>query len=186
MSTRMARSSSGRQRKRRRVGPRLVTLASSVILAAYGAGWAETRAFRLDAQISTSAGLSEPTTTPAPFVPRAVRAPEDETATPATVPTSAPATPRATPAVTYREGRYVASGESIHGGVTVAVVIFEGRIASAEIVKCETRYACTEIESLSEQAVERQSARLRYVSGATDSSRAYVKALEAALARAAA
>lgn len=173
-----------RKPRRRKVSPRLVTLSSSVILAAYGAGWMQTRAFRDSAQPASEPPTFAVTLPGADARLQRDTLSADRSQTPASTPTAALANPAATPEVVYREGRYVGSGESIHGGVTVAIVIFEGRIASAEIVKCDTRYACSEIDALSVQAVERQSARLRYVSGATDSSRAYVRALEAALARA--
>lgn len=166
----LKRATAGR-RRRQKVTPGLVTLGSSVILAAYGAGWVQTRAFRAPPPVSQPS--------PSPLGLAASPPPFRATAQPNGL------QPAATPDAVYREGRYVGTGESIHGAVTVAIVIFEGRIVSAEIVKCDTRYACSQIDELSVQAVERQSARLRYVSGATDSSRAYVKALEAALAKAA-
>ncbi len=178
----MKRSAGGRQRTRK-VGPSLLVLGSSVVLAAYGAGWSGTRSFRDEREASAPASAIA-RATPTAFVVNPRRATTEPEQTAPSSPSPVPASPLATPEVAYHEGRYVGSGESIHGGVTIEVVIFEGRIVSAEITKCATRYPCSEIETLPAQAVERQSARLRYVSGATDSSRAYVRALEAALAKA--
>jgi uncharacterized protein with FMN-binding domain len=173
-----------RQRGGRRMGPALVTLGSSVVLAVYGAGWLETRAFRAELHPpAQEAPFGNDFSTEDGRVARGPLPSSDHSDAPPASPALTLA-PTATPEASYREGRYVGRGESVHGGVTVAIVISGSRIASAEIVKCDTRYACTEIDSLSEQVVERQSARLRYVSGATDSSRAYVKAIEAALAKA--
>ncbi len=183
MRIRMKRIAGRKARKRQKVGPGLVTLGSSVILAAYGAGWVQTRAFRVDSHLAAEPSPFAEVLAPAGSPTSRVIVQPDRPDAPAAASTAM--RPLATPDIAYREGRYVGSGESIHGGVTVEIVIFEGRVASAAIVKCDTRYACSDLDALSEQLVERQSARLRYVSGATDSSRAYVKAVEAALAKAA-
>jgi uncharacterized protein with FMN-binding domain len=179
----MGRSDGNRRGRRRKVGPGLMALGSSVVLAAYGAGWMETQAYRADLLQPLANEDLPPLDTRSPRA--AVPAPGDAIP-PSTSPTASDARPTATPAAAWRDGKYTGRGESVHGGVTVAIVIAGSRIASAQIVVCDTRYACSEIDSLSDQVVERQSARLRYVSGATDSSRAYVKAIEAALAKASA
>ena len=163
-----------------KVSPRLVALSSSVILAVYAAGWAHVRqlqgaAFDETDRSSLSADVSRTT------LPRTSLATDLPSAT---SPSAAPS-PQATPEATYRDGTYSGSGEYVHGGVTVRLVISGGHIVSAQITDCNTRYPCSEIESLPGQTLERQSARLRYVTGATDSSRAYVRAVAAALEKAA-
>lgn len=119
-----------------------------------------------------------------------------QAATPTKAPTSAPtpvptavktATPVPTQVVsngTYRDGTYSGSGTSRHGGIDVTVVVNGGRIVSAEISRCSTRYPCSYIEELPGDVVTNQKVTARYISGATDSSRAYAQAVSAALAKA--
>jgi uncharacterized protein with FMN-binding domain len=64
------------------------------------------------------------------------------------------------------------------------LVVSNGRIVSAEISRCQTRYPCSRIAPLPGQAVARQSATVDLITGATDSSRAYREALANALAQA--
>lgn len=163
-----------------KVSPGLLALGSSVVLTAYVAGWLHVRQLP-DEALEAGAPSSLFADTSGPPIASA-RAPET-TAARVTSGTAIP-DPLATPGVVYRDGAYSGSGENVHGGVTVGIVIAGGRIVSAEITRCFTRYPCAEIESLPGQLLERQSARLRYVTGATDSSRAFVKAVEAALAKA--
>lgn len=117
------------------------------------------------------------------------------TAVPATVvpataaPTAGPATPAPTaalPASGYRDGTFVGSGSSRHGGIEAAVVIDGGRITSVQITQCHTRYSCSWIEPLLGQVIARQSAKVDRVSGATDSSKAFRDAVTMALQEASA
>jgi hypothetical protein len=64
------------------------------------------------------------------------------------------------------------------------VVIADGRITSAEITRCLTRYSCTWIAHLPGQVVSRQSADVDYVSGATQSTDAFYYAVVDALSKA--
>ena len=93
-------------------------------------------------------------------------------------------TATATSASGYRDGTYAGSGNSRHGGVTVRLVVSGGKITSAAITSCQTRYPCSQISSLQGQVLSRQSAKIDHVSGATDSSNAYRQAVTAALAQA--
>jgi uncharacterized protein with FMN-binding domain len=113
-------------------------------------------------------------------VPRAV-----EPAAPAPAPIPAPAPPP--PAVRqslYKDGTYEGWGTSRHGDIGVSVVIQDGRIASAVIAQCRTRYPCSWISQLPGQVVSRQSPNVDYVSGATQSVDAYYTAVVEALSRA--
>jgi len=112
-------------------------------------------------------------------------------AVPALVPVpvaiAAPPPPPPAPVVRqslYRDGTYDGWGTSRHGNLQVAVVIQDGRIASAAIVQCLTRYPCSWIAQLPGQIDNRQSPTVDYVSGATQSVNAYYGAVVEALAKA--
>lgn len=101
------------------------------------------------------------------------------------VPAPVPAPPP--PAVRqslYKDGTYEGWGTSRHGDIGVSVVIQDGRIASAVIAQCRTRYPCSWISQLPGQVVSRQSPNVDYVSGATQSVNAYYTAVVEALSRA--
>ncbi len=182
---------------------RLIALSSAAILSVYTAGYlrTESAAEQVAAQerpagnaeapptpVETVAATVAPavgddTTAPAPAstlapptsTPAVVVAPS---ATPTPVPTTAPAATR------YRDGRYVGLGRSRHGNIQATVVIQGGKIVSAEITGCMTRYPCSRIASLPEQVVSQQSTDVDVVSGASDSSDAYLEAVSNALAQA--
>ena len=86
--------------------------------------------------------------------------------------------------VTYRDGTYTGSGDSRHGGMQVTVVIKDGKITSADVTSCATRYPCSDINPLIRSAVSKQRVPTNHVSGATDSSKAYNQALTNALQQA--
>lgn len=112
-------------------------------------------------------------TTAAPVAPVAAVTPAPEPAAPA-----APAAPR------YKDGTFAGWGTSRHGDILASVVIEGGRITSARIAQCETRWPCTWIEMLPGQVVARQSAETDYVSGATQSTNAFYYAVVEALGKA--
>jgi uncharacterized protein with FMN-binding domain len=64
------------------------------------------------------------------------------------------------------------------------VVIEGGRIASAVISQCWTRYSCSWVSHLPGQVVTRQSPEVDYVTGATQSANAFYYAVVSALAKA--
>src|SRR6185312_6431905 len=105
-------------------------------------------------------------------------------ATPA-VPSPAPATPAAPqPAAQYKDGTYKGWGTCRHGDIEAQVVIEGGRITSASISQCLTRYSCDVIGRLPPQVVQRQSAEVDYVTGATESANAFYYAVLGALGKA--
>lgn len=119
------------------------------------------------------------------------------TATTASPTTAAPTTtvtaPKATTSVAasttksqYKDGTYVGTGTSRHGSIQATVIVQGGKIVSADITQCGTRYPCSEVSSLPKQVVAQQSAPVDFVSGATDSSTAYQGAVKNALAKASA
>ncbi len=99
-------------------------------------------------------------------------------------PSTSRAQPTAIPNATYKDGTYTGSGTSRHGGMQIAVVIKDGKIASANVTSCSTRYPCSDINPLIRAAVSQQVVPANHVSGATDSSQAYRQALSSALKQA--
>jgi uncharacterized protein with FMN-binding domain len=84
----------------------------------------------------------------------------------------------------WKDGRYTGWGFSRHGNIEAAVTIEGGRIASAIISQCRTRYSCSVIDTLPPQVAQRQSPDVDYVSGATQSADAFYEAVVAALNKA--
>ncbi len=85
----------------------------------------------------------------------------------------------------YKDGTYTSVGTSRHGSIQATVVVQNGRIVSAQITGATTRYPTSRIASLPGQVVSKQSASVNYISGATDSSQAYLSAVASALTQAA-
>jgi uncharacterized protein with FMN-binding domain len=79
---------------------------------------------------------------------------------------------------------YTGWGSSIHGDIEAVVEIQDGRIVSAMILRCLTRYSCSWIEELPGQVLARQSAFVDNVSGATESTEAFFGAVLEALKKA--
>lgn len=112
-----------------------------------------------------SATVSTPVPTPDPT--------PDPTPTPA-----APAKPE------YKDGKFFGWGRSRHGDIQAAVVIEDGKIVYAAITDCQTRYPCDVIAKLPGQVLERQSADVDFVAGATESANAFYYAILQALTQA--
>jgi uncharacterized protein with FMN-binding domain len=92
---------------------------------------------------------------------------------------AAPAAPKV-----WKDGTYRGWGFSPHGNIEAAVTIEGGRIVSAVISQCRTRYSCAVIDTLPPEVVQRQSPNVDYVSGATQSADAFFEAVVAALDKA--
>jgi uncharacterized protein with FMN-binding domain len=93
----------------------------------------------------------------------------------------------------YKDGIYSGWGSCRHGDIETSVTIQDGKIALVAISQCLTRYSCgwiapkvpgAGLPDLPSQVVERQSPKVDYVSGATESSYAFADAVVAALAKA--
>lgn len=84
----------------------------------------------------------------------------------------------------YKDGTYFGWGTSRHGDIQAQVIIEGGRILSATIAQCLTRYSCSVIARLPPQIAERQSPETDYVSGATQSTNAFYYAVVEALSKA--
>ena len=74
-------------------------------------------------------------------------------------------------------------GRCAHGRIQASVVIKDGRIASAEIARCETAYSCDVIAALPGKVLMSQDSNVDGVTGATDSSYAFQDAVAAAMFR---
>ena len=120
-----------------------------------------------------------PPSTPA-YIAR-TPAPVLEAASPDIPPPPPPPLPAA---LQYKDGTYTGWGSCRHGDIQASVVIEGGRIAAATIAQCYTRYPCTWIEHAPGQVVARQSIKVDYVSGATQSVDAFKEAVAEALAKA--
>lgn len=101
--------------------------------------------------------------------------------TPAVPPGPAPA---AASAPKWKDGTFTGWGTSRHGDIQAAVVIEAGRITSATIAQCLTRYSCNIIAMLPPEVIQRQSGEVDYVSGATQSTNAFYYAVAEALGKA--
>ena len=112
-----------------------------------------------------------------------VAAPAPEPAPVAAAPPPPPP-PAAPPKPVWKDGSYTGWGTSRHGDIQAAVVIQGGRIASATIAQCLTRYSCDVIDKIIPQVAVRQSPDIDYVSGATQSSDAFYYAVVDALNKA--
>jgi uncharacterized protein with FMN-binding domain len=83
-----------------------------------------------------------------------------------------------------KDGTYYGWGTSRHGDIQARIIIEDGRIKDASIAQCLTRYSCSWIAPLVPQVVQRQSAEVDYVSGATQSTYAFYYAVLEALTKA--
>ena len=84
----------------------------------------------------------------------------------------------------HKDGTFYGWGYSPHGDIEAYIRIENGHIADAGIERCLTRYPCSRIQQLPGQVLERQSAEVDYVSGATQSAVAFYDAVSQALSKA--
>ena len=84
----------------------------------------------------------------------------------------------------YKDGTFLGWGTSLHGDIQASVVIKDGQIVSTAIAVCATRYSCSWIENLPAKVIAGQSAYVDFVSGATESSDAFMYAVASALNKA--
>jgi uncharacterized protein with FMN-binding domain len=139
---------------------------------------AVTAPFAIGEAKSAAAGTPLPAPAPAPpapptpvVTPPAVTAPT----------TAAPITDASGTVLKWRDGTFSGWGTSRHGDVEVTLIIERGRITTAAISRCLTRYSCSWIAHLQPQVVERQSPEVDNVSGATESANAFYFAVVEAL-----
>lgn len=126
--------------------------------------------------VATSAPVSASAPAPAPA--------SAATPTPTPAPVAAAAAAVIAPKMQLHDGTYTGYGTSRHGDIEATVVIEGGRIATAAISRCLTRYSCSWVAHLQQQVVTRQSPEVDYVSGATESTNAFYYAVVEALTKA--
>ncbi len=126
-------------------------------------------------------GSAPPAAATPAFAPAPVIEPQYQMSAP---PKPADPAPAATSVAQWKDGTYTGWGYSRHGNIEAQVVIESGRIASATISQCRTRYSCSVIDRLPPQVAQRQSAEVDYVSGATQSADAFYGAVVEALGKA--
>ena len=130
---------------------------------------------------TTSKTLAESPIAEAVPVPAEAPAPVLVAEQKAAEPAIAPATPQKSE---YKDGTYLGWGHCRHGDIQASVVIAGGRIASATISQCLTRYSCSVIEKLPPEVALRQSPDVDTISGATQSGDAFYYAVTDALLQA--
>jgi uncharacterized protein with FMN-binding domain len=101
-----------------------------------------------------------------------------------TTPVPLPSPPALPAKPTWKDGTYLGWGTSRHGDIQAAVLITAGRIESATIAQCRTRYSCSVIETLPPEVAQRQGPDVDTVSGATQSADAFYYAVVNALKQA--
>ena len=109
--------------------------------------------------------------------------------TPTNVPTpTVQNTPTPTPGSGYKDGTYTGNAaDAFYGLIQVQAIIANGRITSVQFLQAPNdRGTSIEINSqadplLAQEAIQAQSAQVNIVSGATDSSQAFVQSLQSAL-----
>jgi uncharacterized protein with FMN-binding domain len=83
-----------------------------------------------------------------------------------------------------KDGTFTGWGTSRHGDIQATVMVKNGKIFFAAISECMTQYSCSWISQLPPQVVARQSAEVDYVSGATQSTIAFYRAVIEAMSKA--
>jgi len=140
------------------------------------------------ARVSEPHGKTEIAAVPSALQPEAAIPAPVEIPTPqiveASVPIVEPKTETVPPPPKWKDGTYTGWGYSRHGDIEASVVIESGRISSAVISQCRTRYSCSVIDRLPPEVAQRQSPDVDYVSGATQSADAFYGAVVEALGKA--
>jgi uncharacterized protein with FMN-binding domain len=134
--------------------------------------------------MASGSETSEPATATSIKAKSVKAEPADSTAVSASAGTSTSSADSAETKTVWRDGAFTGYGTSRHGDIEATVVIEGGRIKSATISQCLTRYSCSWISHLQGQVVTRQSPNVDYVSGATESANAFFYAVFEALLKA--
>jgi uncharacterized protein with FMN-binding domain len=160
----IASAAKGKRGGNKKISRNLVGLSAAAILAVYGVGYAQTQSAATQYASQASPVVATLSNLPAQTASSGI----------ATV----------AAASQYKDGTYAGSGYSRHGGVQAQVTVQSGKIVSAAIIQTSTRYPASAIASLPSAVVAQQSTNVQLVSGATDSSDAYLQAISSALQQA--
>lgn len=166
----------------------LLVLSSAAIASVFAAGYLNT--LTADSQPAVAPAAAVAATSNAGTAVVAPPVAQQSSSTVAQQPAAAPSTTSnasntSAKSSAYRDGTYTGTGSSRHGSIQATVVVSGGKIVSANVTACGTRYPCSKVSGLVSQVVSSQSAPVNYVSGATDSSTAYTQAVRSALSQAA-
>lgn len=157
----------------RKITRRLVVASAAAILSVYAIGYGLTAPAAAQISAQTTIVQSAPSTTN-----------QSAIGTNNVTTTSTNAVTPTIVASGYKDGTYTGVGTSRHGDIQAQVVVQSGKIVSAQITQSSTRYPVSRISSLPGEVVAQQSTNVDMVSGATDSSIAYLTAVANALAQA--
>jgi uncharacterized protein with FMN-binding domain len=187
----------GRNGVARRLNKNLVALGSAAIVAVYAVGYAHTQSSVGSAAAPMNAAATRAATQAA--ASQAIsrlsigRGSDDGRygddaagARQAFPPGYSSATPSATAPVAngYRDGTYTGSASNRRGSLSVAVTIQGGRITDVQLTRYDMYYPASRIARLPGEVIDRQSANVDLVSGATYSAEAFRQAVAQALAQA--
>jgi uncharacterized protein with FMN-binding domain len=128
--------------------------------------------------------VADPVTLSSPTAPASATQPAPVTAAVSAPAPASPATPPVPAAPRYKDGTFTGWGTSRHGDIEAQIIIANGRITSATISQCWTRWPCSWVAALPGQVVARQSPETDFVSGATQSTNAFYYAVVQALGKA--
>ncbi|NOU86041.1 FMN-binding protein [Paenibacillus sp. LMG 31460] len=84
----------------------------------------------------------------------------------------------------YKEGTYLGTGSNRRGSIQVAVTIKSDKITDVEISHFAMHYTIDDVVGLPQEVMQKQSAQVRNVSGATYSTQAFKDAVQDALSQA--
>ncbi|PEE42644.1 FMN-binding protein [Bacillus pseudomycoides] len=147
-----------------KMGNKMITLCTVAVGMIYTAGYITTESSKVEVE-QTSQNITEPT---------------PQSKEPSTT------SNRLTKNVksTYEDGTYYGQGTNRIGSVAVAVTIQKDKITSVQITDCTTSYSQSYIDDLPQQVLDRQSADVDVVSGATKSTEDFQEAVQIALLQA--
>jgi uncharacterized protein with FMN-binding domain len=113
--------------------------------------------------------------------------PPQQAPTPTPTKSSQPQAPASTPTKSsqvYKDGTYNGSGSNRRGSIQVAVTIKSDKITDVEISHFAMHYTIDDVVGLPQEVVQKQSAQVKNVSGATYSTQAFEDAVQGALSQA--
>lgn len=148
----------------------LVALGSTAVAAIYLAGYARTQSADASIDAIVASVASE-----TPIAATSTATPTATTAPRATATTTVAAQ------AAYKDGTYSGMGTSRRGNVWVSLTVASGKIELVSITRSTLQYPVRDIAGLPGQVVQRQSAQVDIVSGATYSSQAFRQAVSQAL-----
>jgi uncharacterized protein with FMN-binding domain len=84
----------------------------------------------------------------------------------------------------YKDGTYTGMGSNRRGSIQVAVTIKNDKITDVQVTNFAMHYSDSDIVGMPEEVVQKQSAKVTNVSGATYSTQAFQNAVQDALSQA--